>query len=68
LKNKRLSELLDFRGNDLATVRISAFCGAILPNNSAAKIVILFQIYNRTDKLFLPLTGYKKRFSQTTAK
>ncbi len=34
LKNKLLTEYLKNRGNDLATVRISAFCGAMLSNNS----------------------------------
>ena len=34
LKNKLLTEYLRNRGNDLATVRISAFCVAMLSNNS----------------------------------
>ncbi|MDM8326512.1 hypothetical protein QUW60_15020, partial [Bacteroides gallinaceum] len=29
LKNKRLAEYLRIRGNDLATVPISAICGAV---------------------------------------
>ena len=31
-------------GNDLATVLISAFCGAILSNNSAVKVSNFFEI------------------------
>jgi hypothetical protein len=57
LKNKLLAELSNFRGNELVTVRISAFCGAILSNNSGAKLVILFWISNKTDKLFLTSLG-----------
>ena len=34
LKNKLLANYLRNRGNDLATVRISAFCVAMLLNNS----------------------------------
>ena len=34
LKNKLLANYLRNRGNDLATVRISAFCVAMLSNNS----------------------------------
>jgi hypothetical protein len=39
--------LVDFprgRGNDLATALISAFCGAILSNNSAVKVRNFFGI------------------------
>jgi hypothetical protein len=31
-------------GNDLATVLISAFCGAMLSNNSTVKVSIFFGI------------------------
>lgn len=34
LKNKLLAEYLRNRGNELATVQISAICGAMLSNNS----------------------------------
>ena len=34
LKNKHLAEYLRNGGNELATVRISAFCGVMLSNNS----------------------------------
>lgn len=34
MKNKHLTEYLRNSGNDLATVRFSAFCGAMLSNNS----------------------------------
>ena len=36
LKNKLLANYLRNRGNDLATVRISAFCVAMLSNNSSS--------------------------------
>jgi hypothetical protein len=44
LKNKLLAESLRFRGNELVTVRISAFCDTILSNNSAVKIDNFFGI------------------------
>ncbi|HCP42068.1 MAG TPA: hypothetical protein DIT83_01010 [Barnesiella intestinihominis] len=34
MKNKLLANYLRNRGNELATVRISAFCVAVLSNNS----------------------------------
>lgn len=40
LKNKLLVNYLRNRGNDLAIVRISAICGAMLSNNSS------YYIYN----------------------
>jgi hypothetical protein len=43
LKNKLFAELLKFRGNELVTVRISAFCGAILSNNSTTKVVFFVE-------------------------
>jgi len=52
LENKLLAELLGFRGNELVTVRISAFCGAILSNNSAVKVSNFFGIYNKANGLF----------------
>ena len=36
MKNKLLANYLRNRGNDLATVRISAFCVAMLSNNSSS--------------------------------
>ena len=44
LKNKPFAEFLNFRSNDLVTVRISAFWGAILSNNSFVKISNFFGI------------------------
>ena len=44
LKNKLLAEFLKFRGNELVTVRISAFCGATLSNNSGVKVSNFFGI------------------------
>ena len=38
MKNKLFAEFLNFRSNDLVTVRISAFCGVILSNNSGVKV------------------------------
>ena len=35
MKNKLLANYLRNRGNDLATVQISAFCVAMLSNNSS---------------------------------
>ena len=46
LKNKLLANYLRNRGNDLATVRNSAFCVAILSNNSfICKYNIFFRKY-----------------------
>ena len=46
LKNKLLANYLRNRGNDLATVRISAFCVAMLSNNSfICKYNIFFRKY-----------------------
>lgn len=46
LKNKLLANYLRNRGNDLATVRNSAFCVAILSNNSfICKYDIFFRKY-----------------------
>ena len=41
-KNKHLTEYLRNSGNELATVLFSAFCGAILSNNSFICKVITF--------------------------
>ena len=47
LKNKLLANYLRNRGNDLATVRISAFCVAMLSNNpSKCKVRTNIQNYN----------------------
>ena len=46
LKNKLLANYLRNRGNDLATVRISVFCVAMLSNNSfICKYNIFFRKY-----------------------
>ncbi len=37
LRNRHLTEYLKSNGNDLATVRFSAFCGVLTVNNSACK-------------------------------
>lgn len=42
LRNKHLTEYLRNAGNDLATVRFSAFCGAMLSNNSFSCKDIIF--------------------------
>ena len=43
MKNKHLTEYLRNSGNELATVLFSAFCGAILSNNSGVKIGYFFE-------------------------
>ena len=48
LKNKLLANYLRNRGNDLATVRNSAFCVAILSNNS---FICKYNIFSRKYEL-----------------
>ena len=47
LGNNLLANYLRNRSNDLATVRISAICGAMLPNNSFMDKVTTFLIIHK---------------------
>ena len=63
LRNKLLTNYLRNRGNDLATVRISAFCVAMLSNNSFIyKYNIFFRKYELSTVIFTSIIKKLFRF------
>ena len=62
LRNKLLANYLRNRGNDLATVRISAFFVAMLSNNSFSyKYNIFFWQYELSAAILLKSSGKKRK-------
>ena len=63
LRNKLLTNYLRNRGNDLATVRISAFCVTMLSNNSFIyKYNIFFRKYELSTVIFTSIIKKLFRF------
>ncbi|RYS80811.1 hypothetical protein EAJ15_18685 [Parabacteroides merdae] len=65
MRNKFLANYLRSGGNELATVRFSAICGAMLPNNSFTDKDITFLIIHKAkDYLFSSMScGLFQRFT-----
>ena len=55
MNDRALLEYLKLRGNELVAVRISAFCSAILSNNSEIKVGDIFEISD----IFFPFLSDK---------
>ena len=63
LRNKLLANYLKSGGNELATVRISAFCVAMLSNNSfICKYSIFFRKYELSTVIFTSIIKKLFRF------